>query len=139
MPDNELQLLNEKIKKQDAKIAELNTLIDVVKIVNSTLNLNTLLGLAMRLTTQVMKAEASSLMLIDEKTEELVFKVTFGDKKEEIKSFRLSLGEGIAGWVAKEGQSLLVADAQNDARFDKSIDKKTGFKTKSIICVPLKV
>ena len=139
MSDNEVKLLKERIKKQDAKIAELNTLIDVVKIVNSTLNLNTLLGLAMRLTTQVMKAEASSLMLIDEKTEELVFKVTFGDKKEEIKGFRLALGEGIAGWVAKEGQSLLVADAQNDARFDKSIDKKTGFKTKSIICVPLKI
>ncbi|MFH1783286.1 MAG: GAF domain-containing sensor histidine kinase [bacterium] len=146
MTENDISKYQEKIsqlegrlKEADSRIAELKTLVDVTKMVGSTLNLNTLLGLAMRLTTQVMKAEASSLMLIDEKTEELEFKVTYGDKKEEIKKFKLPLGKGIAGTVAQQGQPILVADAQNDPRFDKSMDKKTGFNTKSIICVPLKV
>lgn len=135
----EMELIEEKIKTQEIKIEELNTLINVAKMLNSTLNLKTLLDLAMRLTTQVMKAEASSLMLVDEKTNELVFEFAYGEKKEEVKSIRLTMGEGIAGWVAKEGNSLLVPDVTKDVRFNKTVDDKTGFKTKSIICVPLKV
>ena len=137
--DQELKALREKIRAQETKIEELNTLVNVGKMVNSTLNLRTLLDLAMRLTTQVMRAEASSLMLIDEKTGELVFEFAYGDKKEEVKSFRLAPGQGIAGWVAKEGNSMLVPDAKKDPRFSQNVDKQTGFETKSIICVPLKV
>ena len=56
-----------------------------------------------------------------------------------IKHKRLSAGQGIVGWVAKTGKSLLIPDVYADPRFDRSIDESTGFRTQSMICVPLKI
>jgi type IV pilus assembly protein PilB len=84
-----------------------------------------------------MNAEASSLMLIDEATGELVFEVTEGGK-EEVKEIRLKPGEGIAGWVAEHGEPLLVPDVTKDERFTVKVDEKSGFSTKSILAAPLK-
>ncbi|HKY72319.1 MAG TPA: sigma 54-interacting transcriptional regulator [Nitrospira sp.] len=55
----------------------------------------------------------------------------------EIKELRLNLGEGIAGWVAKHRQGLIVNDTKHDPRFLATVDKTTGFHTRSIIAVPL--
>ena len=55
-----------------------------------------------------------------------------------LKSVRLKMGEGIAGWVARHGEPLIVPDVYNDPRFAKRIDEMTKWKTRSIICMPLK-
>ncbi|MGQ9631256.1 MAG: GAF domain-containing SpoIIE family protein phosphatase [bacterium] len=120
------------------KIDELTTLMEVSTIVNSTRELDELLDLVMELSKNVLKAEASSVLLIDEKSQELYFESALGEKANAVKSIRLKMGEGIAGWVAKEGKPLLVSDVTKDPRFYKKADEKTKFQTKSILCVPLR-
>jgi len=78
-------------------------------------------------------------MLIDPKAKELTFSVALGEKGGLLKkNLRIKIGQGIAGSVAKSGHSILVNNAQSDPRFYGNADKISGFKTKSIMCVPLK-
>lgn len=127
------------LRSSREKISELSSLVEISSIINSTLDIPELLNLIMDIAKKVMKAEASTLMLIDEDTGELVWETVLGEKGSQIKEqARLKLGEGIAGWVAEQGEPLLVPDVQKDPRFYGAVDEATGFKTSSILCVPLK-
>ncbi|MFW6360312.1 MAG: diguanylate cyclase [Spirochaetota bacterium] len=79
-----------------------------------------------------------SLLLRNNKTGELRFTIVVGSGVECLKGTTLPRGKGIAGWIAENGQSLIVEDVSRDARFDPEMDQKTNFTTKSIIGVPLK-
>lgn len=116
----------------------LGTAIEIGSIVNSTLSLAEVLALIMKYVNQVTNSSASTLMLLDDKTGELVFSVPTGSKAGELTDIRLPPGKGIAGWVAENGQLALVTDAREDPRFYPEIDKMSGLETKSILCVPLK-
>lgn len=122
----------------EERVKELTVLLEINKIIISTLDLDELLNLIMKLATQVVRAEASSLMLLDEQNQELYFNVALGDKGEKIKEIRIKVGEGIAGYVAAHGESLIVNDVSQDARFTARFDNATSFTTKNILCVPLK-
>jgi Nif-specific regulatory protein len=65
--------------------------------------------------------------------------VATGEKKEDVKRFEIELGQGIAGYVAQTGESLLIPDVSKDPRWYKEISESIGFNTRSIACVPLKV
>jgi len=86
-----------------------------------------------------MLAKASSLLLIDEKTRKLYFKVATGEKKEEIKAYQINVGQGIAGIVAQKGEPLLIPDVREDPRWYKEISETIEFDTRSIACVPMKI
>ncbi|MEW6007366.1 MAG: GAF domain-containing protein [bacterium] len=134
-----LLLSNQRLKEElEYKAKALRTLVDVGLVLNSCHNMRELLDLSMRMATKAMSAEASSLMLIDEITEELVFEVIEGEKGEKIRQIRLQMGEGIAGWVAQNNKPLVIKDVSKDERFASHIDQTSGFKTKSIIAAPLK-
>ena len=107
--------------------------------VNSVLDLDRLLELIIDTATRMMEAKASSLMLLDEKTKKLFFKVATGEKSEEVMQYEINLGEGIAGYVAKHGDPLLIPDVSKDSRWDMRISEYTGFQTNSIACVPMKI
>ena len=85
----------------------------------------------------VMHAEASSLLLYDKKKETLAFQVATGDKGRIVEKYTIPMGTGIAGWVAEHRQTLNIEDCYADPRFNRKFDKKSHFKTKSMICVPL--
>ncbi len=122
--------------KQENK--NLRSLLDTNRLINSPMPLHKLLSVIMKVSKKVMRADAATLMLIDEATKELVYEVALGDKGQKIKKmFRLQIGQGVAGWVAQHGKSALIEDATKDARFFSKVDKKSGFKTKSMVCVPL--
>jgi len=112
--------------------------VEIGSIVNSTLNLAEVLGLVMRYVNRVTNSMASSLMLLDERTGELVLSVPTGPKAAKLTDMRIPASEGIAGWVVEHGQPVLVPDVKKDERFYKEVDKVSRFKTKSIVCVPLK-
>jgi len=76
--------------------------------------------------------------MVDEQKDELYFAIAVGPAADALKTLRLKVGEGIAGWVAKHGESLIVPDVYTDPRFAKRIDEMTKWQTRSIICVPLK-
>jgi len=123
------------------RVENLSSLIEVSIIISSTLDLEKLISLVMEKAQSVMNAEASSVMLINEQTGMLEWEVALGEKSEEVKKSKihLRLGEGIAGTVAQSGESLIVPDVSKDPRFFKKSDDATGFKTRSILAVPLKV
>ncbi len=99
--------------------------------------LSELLQEIMESSKKLMNAEASSLLLYDEKENKLDFHVTTGAKGELIKQYSVCLGEGISGWVAEHRESLLIDDCYKDSRFNSAFDKKSDFRTRSMICVPL--
>jgi len=127
------------IKSLKRRLFNLSSIIKINEIINSTLNLKELLTTIMEICKEVMRVEASSLMLKDEKTGELTYEVALGEKGKEIKKFRLKKGQGIAGWVAEKEKPLLIPDVKKDPRFNNQLDQSTGFKTKSILAVPMKV
>ena len=92
------------------RATEIASLMEVNQVINSTLDLGEVLRQVMAQSTRLLGAESSALMLLEESTQELVFEVATGDKGAAVKQIRLKLGEGVAGWVAREGQPLIVND-----------------------------
>jgi GAF domain-containing protein len=82
-------------------------------------------------------SENGSLQLLDEATGELVFVEVEGAVSERLKGYRLTAGQGIAGWVAANRTALLVPDVNKEPRFSPAVDELAGFQTTTIICVPL--
>ncbi len=117
--------------------------VDVLKAISSwgtvAIDLDQLLQLIIETSTKVMNAKASSLLLLDNKTKKLYFKIATGEKKEEIKKYEINIGQGIAGYVAETGEPLLIEDVAKDERWYKKISETIGFRTRSIACVPMKI
>lgn len=111
---------------------------DIAGIITSTLDEPEISRRVMENVTRILKVQACSLMLLDRKTNELVFVVTLEGDAADYSSFRLKLGQGIAGWVAQKGQPLLIPDVHQDPRFYSKVDEATGFQSRSILCVPIK-
>ncbi len=111
---------------------------DVAKALTSSLNLDSILQTIMEKMAAYFEPDTWSLLMVDEEKEELYFAIAVGDASEALKTVRLKMGEGIAGWVAKHGEPLLVPDVYTDERFAKRIDEMTKWQTHSIICLPLK-
>lgn len=105
----------------------------------SSLELGEILSRIMEKVKAMIKAEAWSVLLIDKETGELVFEKTSTRKTREMQKTRMKLGEGIAGWVAREGIPVVVPDVSKDERFMGKIDKAVLFQTKSLICVPMTI
>src|SRR4051794_6330831 len=109
-------------------------LLDVMRSLSGHLELDTLLEAIMARTTEAMRADRSTLFLVDHGTRELWSKVAQGVERHEI---RFPMHQGIAGHVATTGQTQNIADAYEDARFNKAIDMQTGYRTRTILCMPL--
>jgi diguanylate cyclase (GGDEF)-like protein len=118
-------------------LQELAIFNDVAKALTSSLNLDSILQTIMDKMAEFFQPDTWSLLMVDEQKDELYFAIAVGDAAETLKTVRLKVGEGIAGWVARNGDSLIVPDVYNDPRFSKRIDEMTKWKTRSIICVPL--
>jgi HD-GYP domain-containing protein (c-di-GMP phosphodiesterase class II) len=123
----------------EAKIQELR--MDLLNKINtgisSATGLSVLVEQIMQMAQSTLLASASSVMLLDEEKQELYFEVAQGDAKNSLKQVRISTQSGVAGWVVNNRKPCIVNDVNKDQRFFKSVDKTTGFVTKSILCVPL--
>ncbi len=138
--EKELMTENRILRLQiDTTKKELDFFEEVSKTLTSAVELNEVLGTIMKKAKPLIKAEAWSILLLDEETGELIFEKTAGKKegRKKIKKERLKQGEGIAGWVAQEKIPVVVPDVSKDPRFSGRIDKEIDFRTKSIMCVPI--
>lgn len=122
------------IDKLTREVARYKAVYEVTRALGGTLDLDHLLDLIIRKTTKVMEADRSSLFLIDWETEELWSKVAQGVRFMKI---RFPLNQGIAGAVATTGEPLNIPDAYEDERFNKEFDKRTGYRTRSVLAVPM--
>jgi diguanylate cyclase (GGDEF)-like protein len=117
---------------------ELSIFHDVAKALTSSLNLDSILQTIMEKMAEFFRPDTWSLLMVDEQRNDLYFAIAVGDAADTLKSVRLKLGEGIAGWVAKHGEPVIVPDVASDIRFARRIDDLTQWQTRSIICIPLK-
>ncbi|HET6464046.1 MAG TPA: sensor domain-containing diguanylate cyclase [Nitrospiria bacterium] len=114
---------------------ELSFFINSGKALTSTLEFNKILRVIMERALRLIKCDAWSLLLLDEEAQELRFVAAKGTRG--IKKVRLKVGQGIAGWVAKTGQPLIIQDIRKDRRFKRAADRIMRFKTRSVLCVPI--
>lgn len=110
---------------------------EVGKALTSTIELDQILGVIMEMIATLYQPRDWSLLMVDEKTDELYFAIVVGEASEKIKDMRLKIGEGVAGWVAANGEPVIITDAYRDERFAKWFDETSGFKTDSLVCVPM--
>lgn len=128
---------NDHVEQLESMVKELNYLHHVSQRISQKKEIEVLLHEIMESCKEVTNSEASSLLIYDEKENNLYFEVALGDKGHEVKKIVCNMGEGIAGWVAENRKPLLVADCYNDPRFNPDYDRQTGFRTRSMICVPM--
>ncbi len=113
-------------------------LFEIARNFSSVTDLDLLLKKISAAAEKLTQSEASSVMLLDDTREFLYFKSAGGEKSNIVKTIRVPVGQGIAGWVAQNGQPLLIEDVSKDPRFSTLVmDDKSGFTTKSILCVPM--
>ena len=112
----------------------LKALLGVAKALAREIKLDNLLQVIVAKAAEVMDAERATLFLYDQPRNELWSKTT---QKLEINEIRIPVGVGIAGTVAKTRAPINISDAHADPRFDPTFDKQTGYRTRSILCLPL--
>lgn len=121
-------------KQLERKEKEMQSILQIGRALSSELRIEKLLMLVITEVNNLMNSERGTFYIVDQEKGELWSKVAQG---EDILEIRLNIGVGIAGHVAKTGETINIPDAYKDDRFNPEIDKKTGFKTRSILCMPI--
>lgn len=116
---------------------KLGKLLRINQMVAGTLDISEVLKRSLELEKEVVDAETGSILLLDPTGEYLEFAVALGDAGNILKNHRIRIGEGISGYVAKHKNPLLIRDVRQDKRFNSYFDSKTGFQTRSVLCVPI--
>ena len=110
-------------------------LLEISARLSSTLHLETLLDLVMEVATELTNTEAASILLVDQKSGQLHFAASTGSQMPQ--DIIVPLDNSIAGWVVRNGRSLILADVQADDRFYATVDEDLDFHTRSMLAVPL--
>jgi PAS domain S-box-containing protein len=126
----------EALRRRNRELALLNR---ASQALTSTLDLDQVLTTILEEIRHLLDVTASSVWLIDQETDELVCQQATGPQGESVLGWRLAPGQGLAGWVARAGESLIVPDVWTDERHFKGIDQQTGLPLRSILTVPLRV
>ncbi|MBU4319743.1 MAG: GAF domain-containing protein [Nitrospinae bacterium] len=125
------------IRTIDDYTNKLNTLLTTTRDMREIEYGDILLENIMQSALKITGADAGSIMLVE--GDRLVFKIAKGSRSTNLPGLSIPKSEGIVGWAAENGSNVRINDAKNDSRFNPAIDKMTGYETKSLLCVPLKV
>jgi len=117
---------------------ELNLLNRASRALSSILDLDQVLLTVLDEVRCLLNVIATSVWLVDSETDELVCRQAVGPNGETVRNWRMSSGEGLAGWVARNGESLIVPDARADPRHFADVDRQTGMALRSVLSVPLR-
>jgi GAF domain-containing protein len=129
--------LREELRALRDSVRALSALYDISQNITPDTDVFNLLNEILAASLVVLKASDGSLMLLDESTNELVFAVVRGELTDQLRGVRLPPGAGIAGAVAANRQPEIVLDVRRDPRFFEQIDEAFGFRTRSMVCVPV--
>ncbi|MBR6163110.1 HD domain-containing protein [bacterium] len=110
-------------------------LLKIARTINAQIDLDSLLVTIAEQTRLALNADRCTVFLIDKEKKELWSKVALGMDS---KVIRFQMDKGLAGHVAMTGETIHIKDAYNDSRFNKEIDLQTGYKTKNILCMPIR-
>ncbi|MFH1724509.1 MAG: GAF domain-containing protein [Elusimicrobiota bacterium] len=126
---------DELVNKMGDLLDRISALVEVNNKVSDTLSLDVLLPRLMEIVTVALHSDRSTLFLNDPDSRELFSRVAQGDSVGEI---RFPNRAGVAGSVFTSGEAVVIPDAYKDPRFNQEVDKKTGYRTRNILCTPLK-
>lgn len=127
------------LEETEQRAHQLSTLNEITKQLTSTLELNPLLQNILENAVGILNCEAGSLFLVDEETDELVFRVTVGPVASNLIGKRLPPGTGIVGRAVQTRRTVIENEDQNSQSRFKGIDQQTGFVSRSLMAVPLQV
>lgn len=116
------------------KIQDLETVLEVSRAITAEKDLDRLLAIITDASTKILRADRSSLFILDDQRNELWTRIAQGLN---VKEIRVPVGRGIVGFVAEAKQVVNIPDAYADPRFNQEVDKRTGYRTRTILCVPL--
>ncbi|HLF29299.1 MAG TPA: response regulator [Anaerolineae bacterium] len=122
------------LQQRNRELALLNS---AIQTLNSTLELDRVLAAMLEVVRQVFGADSSSIWLLDPESGDLVCQQSLGPQSAAVRGWRLSPGQGLVGWVAHTGKSLVVPDTRVEPRYFKGIEQQTGLALLSILSVPL--
>ena len=135
MNNNETDVVQDKtVEALKQENARLNSLLQITQSLSSTINLDKLLTKITDIVRITLRADRCSVFLLDRERNELWSKIATGMKKE----IRFPANKGIAGHVATSGEVLNIPDAYADSRFNPDIDKKTGYRTRNMLTMPMR-
>jgi sigma-B regulation protein RsbU (phosphoserine phosphatase) len=123
------------VQEYEKTIQQLSLLFEATRLLNSTLDLAELLELILKIAREEVGADRGSVFLVDREHQEIWSIVATGVERQEI---RLPLGKGISGTVAATGEPINVADAYSLPMFDPTFDKRFGYRTQALLCMPIR-
>jgi PAS domain S-box-containing protein len=135
-----IAVLNARLYADSQRQARVMTaLAETAAVINATLSLEEVFSRIMEQIEQALRVQAASLALIDQQSQKIVFKAATGWVGDEVIGTELDIGQGVAGWVVREGRGVVVPLVQNDHRFDPETDRRTGYTTRAIACAPIRL
>jgi diguanylate cyclase (GGDEF)-like protein len=118
------------------KPGELSIFHNVARALTSELDLDSILRAIMRQMEQFFRPEQWSLLIVDEARQDLFYAVVVGRTEADLRDVRVKMGEGLAGWVAENGETLIIPESAEDPRLTESAERR--FRIRSAICMPLR-
>ena len=122
-------------KDLEKQVQQLSLLFEATRLLNSTLDLAELLDLILKIARTEVKADRGSVFIVDNKAKQLFTVVASGLDRQEI---RVPFGTGVSGRVAESGEMINVADAYTLPFFEQSFDQKFNYRTRSLLCMPIR-
>jgi len=133
----QLEILQDENSALKSYLQDLSAVYQATKTIISHDDLFKLLDEILYQALVIIKTAHGSLLLVDDETDELVFVMVHGEFRETLQNYRMSIDQGIAGWVARHGEPIIVNDANLDPRFYADVDHTFGLTTQKLLAVPL--
>ncbi len=134
-----IAVLNARLYAESQRQASIMTAVaESAEVITASLRLDEVLHRILEQISQALRVEAVSLALITPDEKSLEFQASTSRKPQSVVGLSLTMGQGIAGWVAQNGHGVIVPEANQDSRFYPEIDRITGFNTQAIACAPIR-
>ena len=134
-----ISVLNARLYAESQRQARvMSALAESAAAITASLNLEDVLVRILEQISSALQVPAVSLALIDPQGEYLVFKAATGWVRDETAASRIKLGQGVAGWTAKEGRGIVVTDVRKESRYDPEVETRTGIQVRSVACAPIR-
>jgi signal transduction histidine kinase len=127
------------LQESERRARQLASLNEITRQLTGTLEIEPLLQKILQSAVSILNCEAGTLFLVDEQTDELVFRVVISPVAENLIGQRLAPGTGVVGEAIKSGRAVIVNDVAQTSTWSATTDQKTGFATRSILAIPLQV
>jgi NtrC-family two-component system sensor histidine kinase KinB len=134
-----IAVLNARLYQESQRQARVMTaLAESAATITASLNLEDVLDRILGQISQALSVQAVSLSLAEPERGELVIKAVKGWTNRESTNNRFRIGQGIAGWVAREGRGVIVPEVKSDPRHDPEFEQRTGLEIQALACAPLR-